>query len=37
MSTQMEWQKISGEVKYDNPWINITEYQVINPAGKPAI
>jgi len=37
MSTQMEWQKISGEVKYDNPWINVTEDQVINPAGKPAI
>lgn len=27
------WQTLSGEVKYDNPWITVTEYQVINPAG----
>lgn len=27
------WTTISSEVKYDNPWINVTEYQVINPAG----
>jgi 8-oxo-dGTP pyrophosphatase MutT (NUDIX family) len=27
------WTTLSGEVKYDNPWINVTEYQVINPAG----
>jgi 8-oxo-dGTP pyrophosphatase MutT (NUDIX family) len=27
------WTTISGEVKYDNRWINVTEYQVINPAG----
>lgn len=24
---------MSGEVKYDNPWITVTEYQVINPSG----
>jgi 8-oxo-dGTP pyrophosphatase MutT (NUDIX family) len=27
------WTTLSGEVKYDNRWINVTEYQVINPAG----
>jgi len=27
------WTTLSGEEKYDNPWINITEYQVLNPAG----
>jgi 8-oxo-dGTP pyrophosphatase MutT (NUDIX family) len=27
------WTTISGEEKYDNKWINVTEYQVINPAG----
>jgi 8-oxo-dGTP pyrophosphatase MutT (NUDIX family) len=27
------WTTLSGEVKYDNPWITITEYQVINPGG----
>lgn len=30
--------KITGERHiYDNPWINVTEYQVINPAGNPGI
>lgn len=27
------WTTLSGEVKYDNPWISVTEYQVINPGG----
>ncbi len=27
------WTTLSGEEKYDNPWINITEYKVITPAG----
>jgi 8-oxo-dGTP pyrophosphatase MutT (NUDIX family) len=27
------WKTLSGEVKYDNQWINVTEYKVINPAG----
>jgi 8-oxo-dGTP pyrophosphatase MutT (NUDIX family) len=27
------WQTLSGEVQYDNPWIRVTEYQVINPGG----
>ncbi len=27
------WKILSSEVKYDNPWINVTEHQVINPRG----
>jgi 8-oxo-dGTP pyrophosphatase MutT (NUDIX family) len=27
------WKTLSGEVKYDNRWIRVTEFQVINPAG----
>ena len=27
------WTTLSGEEKYDNRWIRVTEYQVINPAG----
>jgi len=30
--------KITSEKNvYDNPWINVTEYQVINPSGNPGI
>ncbi|HEY5826684.1 MAG TPA: NUDIX hydrolase [Cyclobacteriaceae bacterium] len=31
------WKNISESEKYDNTWINVTEYKVINPAGKPGI
>jgi 8-oxo-dGTP pyrophosphatase MutT (NUDIX family) len=27
------WTTLSGEQKYDNPWINVTEYKVLNPSG----
>jgi 8-oxo-dGTP pyrophosphatase MutT (NUDIX family) len=27
------WTTLSGEQKYDNRWINVTEYQVLNPGG----
>ncbi len=27
------WQTLSGNVVYDNPWITVTEFQVINPSG----
>ena len=27
------WQTLSGEEIYENPWISLTEYQVINPSG----
>lgn len=35
--THNPWQTISSAEKYDNPWINITQYEVINPSGKPGI
>jgi 8-oxo-dGTP pyrophosphatase MutT (NUDIX family) len=31
------WEKISSEVKYDNPWISLTEYKVNTPAGTEGI
>ena len=31
------WQITSKKNIYDNPWINLTEYQVINPSGNPGI
>jgi 8-oxo-dGTP pyrophosphatase MutT (NUDIX family) len=31
------WKKLSSEVKYDNPWVNLTEYKVITPAGREGI
>lgn len=27
------WQTLSGQLKYENRWIQVTEYQVINPSG----
>lgn len=27
------WKTLAATEKYDNPWINVTEFQVINPAG----
>jgi 8-oxo-dGTP pyrophosphatase MutT (NUDIX family) len=27
------WTTLSGETKYDNKWITVTEHQVLNPAG----
>jgi 8-oxo-dGTP pyrophosphatase MutT (NUDIX family) len=31
------WKIKSEKVVYDNPWIKLTEYQVINPSGNPGI
>ncbi len=31
------WVTISGKLVYDNPWINLTQYEVITPAGTPGI
>lgn len=31
------WKKLSSRPIYDNPWINVEEHQVLNPAGKPGI
>jgi 8-oxo-dGTP pyrophosphatase MutT (NUDIX family) len=30
---QNPWKTISGKEIYENPWIKLTEYQVINPSG----
>ncbi|CAN5302748.1 hypothetical protein BH10BAC4_BH10BAC4_25010 [soil metagenome] len=35
--SKTSWQTVSSAVKYDNAWINVTEYQVINPGGKPGV
>ena len=31
------WTVNSSEVKYDNPWIKVTEHQVVNPSGNNGI
>ena len=31
------WQILSSKEQYDNKWINVTEHQVLNPAGNPGI
>ncbi len=31
------WKTLSGVLKYDNPWISLTEYNVITPAGTEGI
>jgi len=31
------WKTLSGALKYENNWISVTEFEVINPAGKPGI
>jgi 8-oxo-dGTP pyrophosphatase MutT (NUDIX family) len=35
--THNPWTITSEKPIYDNPWINVTEYQVINPSGNPGI
>ncbi|MEX8547786.1 MAG: NUDIX domain-containing protein [Mucilaginibacter sp.] len=38
MQTEVNPWKINSEENiYDNPWINVTEFQVINPSGNPGI
>jgi 8-oxo-dGTP pyrophosphatase MutT (NUDIX family) len=32
-SVKNPWTTLSGEEKYDNKWIKVTEYNVINPSG----
>ncbi len=31
------WKILHDEIRYDNPWINLTQYSVITPAGTPGI
>jgi 8-oxo-dGTP pyrophosphatase MutT (NUDIX family) len=35
--TMKSWTTLSSQQKYDNAWIDVTEFQVLNPAGKPGI
>src|SRR3569623_588334 len=35
--TENPWKVTSEKAVYDNKWINVTEYQVINPSGNPGI
>ena len=36
-SEENPWKITSEKNVYDNPWINVTEFQVINPSGNPGI
>lgn len=35
--THNPWKITAEKSIYDNPWINVTEYQIINPSGNPGI
>ena len=37
MSTHNPWKILESNQIYDNPWIKLTEHQVLNPAGGPGI
>ena len=37
MSEENPWKTLSSEIKYENPWIRVTESKVINPAGNDGI
>jgi len=34
---QNPWQTLQSQLKYENPWISVTEHQVIHPSGNPGI
>ena len=31
------WVTLNGEVKFETPWISVSRYDVLNPAGKPGL
>jgi len=35
--TKNPWRTLSSEVRYDNPWVQITHRDVLNPSGGPGI
>jgi 8-oxo-dGTP pyrophosphatase MutT (NUDIX family) len=37
VSQESPWKTLTGEIRYENKWIRVTEHDVINPAGKPGI
>ncbi|QRK07357.1 NUDIX hydrolase [Archangium violaceum] len=36
-SERNPWTTLSSALKYENPWIRVTEHQVLNPKGRPGI
>jgi 8-oxo-dGTP pyrophosphatase MutT (NUDIX family) len=36
-STDPAWKVLAERPVYDNPWISLTEFDVLNPAGKPGL
>lgn len=36
-SEENPWRIVDSKTVYENPWIHVTEYGVINPSGKPGI
>lgn len=37
MKEKNTWTTLGQKIKYENPWIKLTEYDVLNPNGKPGI
>lgn len=37
LSSTNPWKTVGSRMVYDNPWIQVTEHQVINPSGRPGI
>ncbi|CAN5295660.1 hypothetical protein BH09BAC3_BH09BAC3_18270 [soil metagenome] len=37
MDTKKTWTTLSSSEKYQNAWIKVTEFQVLNPSGKPGV
>jgi 8-oxo-dGTP pyrophosphatase MutT (NUDIX family) len=37
VSYKNPWKTLKSEVKYETPWIKVTQHDVINPSGKPGI
>ena len=31
------WTTLNGEIKFETPWISVSKYDVLNPAGKPGL
>lgn len=37
LKTENPWKTLESDVKYENPWISVSEHQVISPGGQPGI
>ena len=31
------WKTLNTELKYENPWVSVTQHDVLNPSGKPGL